>query len=454
MNNRILLILFLCCFTALVFAQSNAGQLSEEQIYRRGNKYNTWSVTAGFGPVIYYTDVIDYTALPSDNWRFGPSLMISKQFNRPWGLDLQWLSADMYGQKNNRYFKGNFYDITINGTLNVNQLAIFGPISDKWNIYAKVGIGLTYFRSRLHRLSAYTYTDPITGEEEFVDAGDVHKVKHVYDNVEGYPTPHGWMRDDYLVMGYERREEGAPDKKTERRSEVVIPLGIGVKYRISKSFDVGTEILMRQVSADNLDVNLTGADNDSYMYASVNLTYKLGKKNKRHAAWTYKDFNMNYKRQRKDDPMAHKLDSLKRQIEYMAMLDSVSSDTSTIFTESVEYKERLSTSVFFDFDKSDITQESHMTLAKAAYVMSRDTSLRVKIVGYCDERGSEEYNLALSQRRCNAVLDVMVNEYKIAKDRFELDYKGEAELLSDTRTQAPRGLHLVNRRVDLFVIIE
>ena len=441
MNRLTIIFTFLLLTSGWTFAQSDAGQLSEEQIYRRGNKYNTWSVTIGGGPVIYYVDVIDYTTFPSENWKFAPTIMISKQFNRPWGLDLQWLMADMYGQKNGRYFKGDLYDITLNGTLNVNQLAIFGPISDRWNIYAKLGIGLTYFRSRQFDL----------------ETNQVIQVQDVYESIDGYPSPHGWLPTDYLVMGYERRfADGEPyqEIETSRRSEVVIPFGLGVKYRISKSFDMGLEVLMRHMNADNLDVNLSGADNDGYMFTSLNLTYKIGKKNKRHAAWTYKDFNINYKRQREDDPMAHKLDSLKQQIEYMAMLDSMQVDTTTIVTESVEYKESMSASVFFDFDKSEITQEAHMTLAKAAYVMSKDKSLRVKIVGYCDERGSYDYNVKLSQRRCNAVLKVLVEQYDIDRNRFEVDFKGEAELLSDTQKLAPHGLHLVNRRVDLFVIVE
>ncbi|WP_439181800.1 OmpA family protein [Carboxylicivirga taeanensis] len=452
--NKLLTIAFILALIPGWTLAQNMGQLSEEQIYRKGNKYNTWSVSVGVGPLIYYTDVIDYTVFPSNNWKFAPTIMLSKQFNRPWGIDLQWLRADMYGQKNSRYFEGNLYDLTINGTFNINQLAIFGPINDKWNIYAKLGIGLTYFRSKLHRLTEGSYTDPNTGEIEYLSPGDVLRVKHVYEKVAGYPTPHGWTADDYLVLGYERRGEGAPDKKTSRQSEVVIPIGIGVKYRLNKNFDIGTEVLIRQMNADNLDVNLTGADNDSYMLASVNLTYKIGKKNKRHAAWTYKDFNINYKRQRHNDPMALKLDSLKKQIEDIAALDSAQADTTVILTESIEYKKSISTSIFFDFDKSQITKEAHRELAKVAHVMKKDQSLRVKIVGYCDERGSYEYNVKLSQRRCNAALKTLTEDYNIDPDRFEVDYKGEAELLSDTQKLAPRGVHLVNRRVDLYVIIE
>lgn len=430
-----------------VGAQIDFSKLEEEQIYRKGNKYNTWAVTLGYGSVIYYVDVVDYTVFPKNNWKFGPTIMLSKQFNRPWGLDAQFMMADMYGQKNGRYFSGDLLDFSMNVTFSINQFAIFGPINDRWNIYGKLGFGLTYFRSRQQSL----YDRTIGGEAVVKD--QYLQVKHVYPYIAGYPNPHGWEADDYLALGYNRRG-GLPVNKTTRKNEIVIPFGIGAKYRINKSFDVGVEVLMRSVNADNLDVNLSGADNDSYMYTAFNLTYKLGKKNKRHAAWTYKDFNMEYRRKRQHDPLAMKLDSLKSEIEYMAANDSVLSDTTTIYTESIIYQEGISESVFFDFDKSDITRRSHRTLAKLARVMKMNEHIRIRIVGYCDERGSVEYNLKLSQRRCNSVLNTLVNDFKLPAERFQIDPRGESDMLSDTEKLKPHGLHLVNRRVDMFVIIE
>ncbi|MCU4173636.1 OmpA family protein [Carboxylicivirga sp. N1Y90] len=447
--KRIVTLSLVICFVLLsshVKAQIDFGSLEEEQIYRKGNKYNTWSVTAGFGPVIYYVDVIDYTVFPSHNWKFGPTLMLSKQFNRPWGLDAQFLMADMYGEKNGRYFSGDLLDFSLNVTFSINQFAIFGPINDRWNIYGKLGFGLVYFRSRQQSL----YDRNISGEDVAKD--QYLQVKHVYPFISGYPDPHGWEADDYLAIGYNRRG-GLPVNETTRKNEIVIPFGFGVKYRINKNFDIGAEVLMRSMNADNLDVNLSGADNDSYMSTSFNLTYKIGKKNKRHAAWTYKDFNFQYKRQRQHDPLAHRLDSLKQEIALLAASDSLSADTTTIYTETVMYQEGISESVYFDFDKSEITRRSHRSLAKLARVLQQNDQIRIRIVGYCDARGSVDYNLRLSQRRCKAVLDVLVNDYKLARDRFQTDPKGESELLSDTE-KLENGLHLVNRRVDMFVIIE
>ncbi len=442
----LLIVMFLTSVS--MFAQIDFGKLSEEQIYRKGNKYNTWSVSVGFGPVIYYTDVIDYTIFPKSNWRFGPAIMVSKQFNRPWGLEAQFLTANMYGQKNQRYFEGSFMEATVNLTFSINQFAMFGPIADHWDIYGKIGLGAVIFRSR--QRSRY---DQVLGIDT-LSAGDIMRVRNVYEYV-SYPRPEGWQPDDYLVIGWDR--DGAqtpPLPEQKRKTDIVLPFGIGVKYRLSPSFDLGAEVIMHSVAKDNFDVNMTGADNDAYMYTSFNITYKIGKKNKRHPVWTYKDFNIAYKQQREHDPLAHKLDSLKQQLDSIAANDSVVVDTTHIFTESVVYEEGVSASVFFDFDKSNITRRSQKELAKVARAMENDSTIRIMITGYCDARGTDDYNYRLSLRRCNAVLDVLVHDYGISKDRFLIEPKGESELLSDTNKLKPRGLHMVNRRVDLFMIVE
>ncbi len=447
-------LLIMLLFTAVnMLAQIDFGKLSEEQIYRKGNKYNTWSVSVGVGPVIYYTDVVDYTIFPKNHWKFGPTIMVSKQFNRPWGIDAQFLSANMYGQKNHRYFEGNFMEGTINLTFSINQFAAFGPIADKWDFYGKVGLGAVFFRSRQRALYDQEYIND-DGSVEMIPKDNIMRAKYVYDFV-SYPMPEGWKPDDYLVIGWDRDGTKTPPlEETKRKVEIVLPIGFGVKYRLSKSFDLGVEIMMHSVAADNLDVNMTGADNDAYMYSSFNLTYKIGKKNKRHPVWTYKDFNIAYKQRRDTDPLATKLDSLSNQLDSLAANDSIVTDTTHIFTESIVYEEDVSTSVFFDFDKSTISRRAHKEIAKVARAMENDPTIRIRIVGYCDTRGSNDYNYRLSQRRCNAVLDILVHDYGISKDRFQVQPMGERDLLSDTNKLKPRGLHMVNRRVDLFMIKE
>ena len=59
-------------------------------------------------------------------------------------------------------------------------------------------------------------------------------------------------------------------------------------------------------------------------------------------------------------------------------------------------------SVFFEFDSSTLTSEAKDKLSAVGTVLAKYPDLKVRIEGNCDERGSEQYNLALGQRRADA----------------------------------------------------
>jgi peptidoglycan-associated lipoprotein len=59
--------------------------------------------------------------------------------------------------------------------------------------------------------------------------------------------------------------------------------------------------------------------------------------------------------------------------------------------------------VFFAYDSSELTDEARDTLARQAEWLEYHSRARVNIEGHCDERGTREYNLALGERRANAV---------------------------------------------------
>jgi peptidoglycan-associated lipoprotein len=64
--------------------------------------------------------------------------------------------------------------------------------------------------------------------------------------------------------------------------------------------------------------------------------------------------------------------------------------------------------VFFAFDKSVLTSDDRVTLDKQAAWLAQYPNVNVEIAGNCDERGTEEYNIALGQRRANAARDYLV----------------------------------------------
>ena len=65
--------------------------------------------------------------------------------------------------------------------------------------------------------------------------------------------------------------------------------------------------------------------------------------------------------------------------------------------------------LYFAYDRFDLTQESRDVLTQKAAVMKRYPQLRVTIEGNCDERGTEEYNLALGERRARAAYEYLLN---------------------------------------------
>jgi len=64
---------------------------------------------------------------------------------------------------------------------------------------------------------------------------------------------------------------------------------------------------------------------------------------------------------------------------------------------------------YFDLDKADIRPDARAALEKTASFLKGYPNAHVTIEGHCDERGSTEYNLALGDRRANAVKQYLVN---------------------------------------------
>jgi peptidoglycan-associated lipoprotein len=66
-------------------------------------------------------------------------------------------------------------------------------------------------------------------------------------------------------------------------------------------------------------------------------------------------------------------------------------------------------SVFFEFDSATLTQEARDRLSAVGTILAKHSPLKVRIEGNCDERGSEQYNLALGQRRAESAKRYLVS---------------------------------------------
>lgn len=104
--------------------------------------------------------------------------------------------------------------------------------------------------------------------------------------------------------------------------------------------------------------------------------------------------------------------------------------------------------IYFDYDKADIRPEYEPFLKRIVYVINSHSDLRVRVTGNTDADGSDEYNVGLSERRAQAIIDFFVKA-GLKRDRIVIDFKGEKNPVSDNKSAEGKQL---NRRVDFEFI--
>ena len=107
----------------------------------------------------------------------------------------------------------------------------------------------------------------------------------------------------------------------------------------------------------------------------------------------------------------------------------------------------LAERINFDYDRSNIRTDDAAALDQKLAILQTNPSLRIRITGHCDERGSDEYNLALGNRRALAAKRYLTDR-GIAEDRILTSSMGEE---SPTAMGANEDAWAQNRR-DEFAI--
>ena len=81
---------------------------------------------------------------------------------------------------------------------------------------------------------------------------------------------------------------------------------------------------------------------------------------------------------------------------------------STSMSAEEEFKANVQ-DIFYDYDTADLRTDAQATLSKDATYLVSHPDIKIVIGGYCDERGSDEYNLGLGQNRADAAKNALVN---------------------------------------------
>lgn len=104
-------------------------------------------------------------------------------------------------------------------------------------------------------------------------------------------------------------------------------------------------------------------------------------------------------------------------------------------------------SVYFDFDKSSIKPQYQPVIDNWAKYLSANPSVNVQIQGNCDERGSSEYNMALGERRADAVEKALESEGVPGSQMSTISYGKERPVC----TQHDEACWWQNRRADIVM---
>ncbi len=246
--------LLLVVLSALI---AGTGFSQEESKKGTKRKFNYFAIGLHGGWTQFYGDIREYDfgySKDKSEWANGAGgLFIDYQLNSVIGFRANVQVGTLGGIKrkegsnstsNNVKFKNFFIDYTLNTTMNFVNLMYSDRTKDRlFTSYLVGGVGFMSFRANKTRLE----------DTNSQSAGD--------------------------IVGTSSSPEGALEETKKFTTELIIPVGLGIKFRLSRRLDLGFEYTHRFAPvSDKLDANIGGSKgSDSYGYFDLFLAIKLGK---------------------------------------------------------------------------------------------------------------------------------------------------------------------------------
>ncbi|WP_440876923.1 OmpA family protein [Thalassotalea sp. PLHSN55] len=130
------------------------------------------------------------------------------------------------------------------------------------------------------------------------------------------------------------------------------------------------------------------------------------------------------------------------------MSDKVDANGCTVFTEK---NLEMSLQVNFDNNKSEVKPQYFDDIKVAADFLKQYPHTDLIIKGHTSAQGSAAYNKSLSQKRADAIVAILIEEFGIASNRLTAQGLGEEQLLDQSNTAAA---HAQNRRIEAKVVVK
>ena len=255
-----------------------------------------WSLNIHFGTTTPFTDIRSYdwsrqTKKPSE-LQWGAGLGLTKMFNSAFGLNVDYTLGKLLGRtverggfaEERQYWKQLFPERT----------EAQGPVYFKTNVFHQatvnfyidwLGLGTSYNKFIKSQLTGKPIKSRKFAFYTKIGVGLIRTSSQIYNVKDDKPI----TNNNYL-RGY-----------TNKFTEVVFPLGVGMKFKVSKAFDIGIEGTFTFTNSDKLDAlqfqsrvdgdrtvnSLSKINRDAYAYVNVNFAYKFGRigSQKEHVEW-------------------------------------------------------------------------------------------------------------------------------------------------------------------------
>jgi len=427
---------------SLAVAQETPATTSSTKVFGGRGQYRTWSIGVNAGvlsPVVAIGGSNDF-----NKWdvNLGYGLNIRKQLGHSFGLELSGVRGKVSGSNDatvgpvgsaNREFETQLqYAVDLRGVVNLGSID-FLRRENSVGFFLTAGAGYLAYAPKVTFANGtvYDWKGNATGP-----VGDPHEAK------------------DYVKGFY-------------------IPVGAGVKFKVSERVNFNLGYTMNFVDADNFDgVYAKGTTKDKFSYGYAGLEFSLGSSAKPSLEWTNPLATM-YD-ELKDPTLRQEVEALKNRVSAVEKsVEDLKKDTDgdgvadqfdkcpgtpagtavdgsgcplpkfqaadSTATSNVTGFEKIG----FDFNSSVLKTESYPTLDKLSSVL-RENGGKVTVKGYASSEGTAAYNLKLSKDRANSVKTYLVNS-GVTASQVATKGLGEANPIASNDTEEGR---IQNRRVE------
>lgn len=133
-------------------------------------------------------------------------------------------------------------------------------------------------------------------------------------------------------------------------------------------------------------------------------------------------------------------------------------DSELVTVDAAQMKQAIADSghialygILFEFDSARLLPESRAAVAEIAKLLRQSSDLKLHVVGHSDDKGTLAYNLDLSKRRAEKVVQELTSSHGISASRVAAHGIGPLAPVASNETESGRAK---NRRVELVEFIE